>query len=190
MKSFLTDPLLKNNPHKQNKVTVICDCIKIVMFPLFWYKRPSCWLKELWIINPICINKHLLNKACLIRWMKDRKFNPNLNVVIENPIWDKVLKATTFFKSSSIKAVILENIIVKHLILRIKEENLKNKIINLKLNNKINPAVTNVLLWTRDLTGVGALIAFGNHPLKGNCALLVKEVKIRNEIIVGKKKTE
>jgi len=136
------------------------------------------------------MNKHLLNKACLIRWRKDRKFSPNLNVVMENPICDKVLKATTFFKSSSIKAVILENIIVKHPIFKIKEENLKNKIINLKLNNKINPAVTSVLLWTRDLTGVGALIALGNHPLNGNCALFVKDVRIKKKIIVGEKKIE
>jgi len=136
------------------------------------------------------MNKHLLNKACLIKWRKDKKFNPNLSVVIENPIWERVLKATTFFKSSSIRAVILENIIVRHPILRIKEENLKIKIINLKLNNKIKPAVTNVLLWTKDLTGVGALIALGNHPLKGNWALLVKEVKIKKKIIVGEKKIE
>jgi len=136
------------------------------------------------------MNKHLLNKACLIKWRKDKKFNPNLNVVIENPIWDNVLKATTFFRSSSIKAVILENIIVKHPIFKIKEENLKNKIINLKLNNRINPAVTKVLLWTRDLTGVGALMALGNHPLKGNCALFVNEVRMKKKIIVGEKKIE
>jgi len=36
IKSFLTDPLLKNNPHKQNKVIVICSCINIVILPLFW----------------------------------------------------------------------------------------------------------------------------------------------------------
>jgi len=36
IKSFLTDPLLKNKPQRQNKVIVIWDCIKIVIFPLFW----------------------------------------------------------------------------------------------------------------------------------------------------------
>ncbi len=54
--------------------------------------------------------------------------------------------------------------------------------INLKLNSKIKPAVTSVLLWTKELTGVGALMAFGNHPLKGNWALLVKEVIIKKKI--------
>lgn len=54
---------------------------------------------------------------------------------------------------------------------------------NLKLNNKIKPAVTRVLLWTNDLTGVGAIIAFGNHPLNGNWALFVKEVIIKKKII-------
>jgi len=60
----------------------------------------------------------------------------------------------------------------------------------LKLNNRIKPAVTKVLLCTRELTGVGALIAFGNHPLNGNWALFVKEVKIKREIIIWFKKIE
>lgn len=63
-----------------------------------------------------------------------------------------------------------------------KPKNLKTKlqylkfIKNLKFNIKIRPAVTKVLLWTRALTGVGALIALGNHLLKGNWALFVKPV--------------
>jgi hypothetical protein len=32
---------------------------------------------------------------------------------------------------------------------------------------RYTPAVTRVLLWTRDETGVGALIASGNHPTNG-----------------------
>jgi len=41
--------------------------------------------------------------------------------------------------------------------------------------------VTSVLEWTKEETGVGALIAKGNHLLKGNWALLVKHptIKIR-----------
>lgn len=56
--------------------------------------------------------------------MKEIKFIPNPSVVIENPICDKVLRATTFFISSSTRAVTLENNIVKQPILRIIEENL------------------------------------------------------------------
>lgn len=47
--------------------------------------------------------------------------------------------------------------------------------------NKKSPAVTKVDLWTREDTGVGALIAIGNQLLKGAWALLVNEHKIRNK---------
>ena len=38
------------------------------------------------------------------------------------------------------------------------------------------PAVTKVLLWTSEDTGVGAAIARGNQLQKGYCALFVKAV--------------
>jgi len=109
--------------------------------------------------------------------VKETKLRPKPTVNIENPIWDSVLKATTFFKSSSIKAVILEKNIVKIPTTKTTLITLLFKIISLKFIIKIKPAVTSVLLWTRDLTGVGALIAFGNQPLKGNWALLVNDVR-------------
>lgn len=45
-----------------------------------------------------------------------------------------------------------------------------------------NPAVTNVELCTKAEVGVGALIAFGSHPLKGSCALLVKLNNTKNNL--------
>ena len=122
------------------------------------------------------MNKQLLNKACLNKWSKEIKLTPKPKVVIENPIWDKVLKATTFFKSSSKIALKLEKNTVKSPEKKIKL--IKKEFISIKLKLKINnkPAVTKVLLWTKDLIGVGALIAFGNQPLNGNWALLVKAV--------------
>jgi len=53
---------------------------------------------------------------------------------------------------------------------------------NEKLNSNTKPPVTRVLLWTKALTGVGALIAFGNHDPRGYWALLLKDVKIMNII--------
>lgn len=92
------------------------------------------------------MNKQLLNKACLTKWIKEIKFNPNPKVTIEKPICDRVLKATTFFKSSSTKAVILEKNIVK---IPINKHTIKTflcMIKKLKFINKIKPAVTRVLL--------------------------------------------
>ena len=118
-----------------------------------------------------------MKRACLTKWIKEIKLKPKPKVTIEKPIWDKVLKATTFFKSSSTKAVILEKNIVKIPINKQKNKTFFLKTKKLKFINKIKPAVTKVLLWTKELTGVGALIAFGSHLLKGNWALLVKAVK-------------
>jgi len=95
---------------------------------------------------------------------------------MQHPIWDSVLKATTFLKSFSNIAIILATPIVNPpKIKKIKIKRLFNKK-KQKFINKDKPAVTKVLLCTKDLTGVGALIALGNHPEKGNCALFVKEV--------------
>jgi hypothetical protein len=55
--------------------------------------------------------------------------------------------------------------------------------------SKITPAVTSVLLCTSALTGVGALMAFGSHLLKGNCALFVKELTKKKKKKKKKKKT-
>lgn len=49
------------------------------------------------------------------------------------------------------------------------------------------PAVTKVLLWTKELIGVGALIAFGNQTIKGKIALFVKEQKTNNRLIIKNK---
>ena len=108
---------------------------------------------------------------------------PKPKVTIENPICDSVLKATTFFKSSSTKLANLEKNIVNKPIIRTKLIKFFCKTRLLKFINKIRPAVTKVLLWTKDLTGVGALIALGNQDLNGNCALLVKAVNKSNNDI-------
>jgi hypothetical protein len=50
------------------------------------------------------------------------------------------------------------------------------------------PAVTKVLLCTKELTGVGAAIARGSQPQKGNCALLVNPVKSKNNTKLTTKK--
>lgn len=127
------------------------------------------------------MNKQLLNKACLIKWIKEIKPKPKPKVTIEKPICDNVLKATTFFKSSSTKAVILEKNIVNKPMIKIILITFFCIIKLLKFINKIKPAVTNVLLWTKELTGVGALIALGNQLLNGNWALLVKAVNNNNK---------
>lgn len=110
--------------------------------------------------------------------MKEIKLNPKPTVNIEKPICERVLSATTFFISSSTKAVILEKNIVKIPVTKIIPVKLLLSTISPKFIIKIKPAVTRVLLWTKELTGVGALIALGNQPLKGNWALFVKAVKI------------
>lgn len=45
-----------------------------------------------------------------------------------------------------------------------------------------SPAVTRVLECTSALMGVGALIAAGSQTLKGNCALLVRQAKIKRKV--------
>jgi len=56
--------------------------------------------------------------------------------------------------------------------------------------NKTKPAVTKVLLlWTKELIGVGVLIAFGNQIIKGNVVLFVIIIikiiiKIKKNIII------
>lgn len=121
-----------------------------------------------------------MNKAWDTKWKKTKKFKPKPIIIIIKPIWERVLKAITFFISTSIKAPQLE----KNIVLKPKKNiTFKYKVdFNKKLNfiNKIKPAVTKVLLWTNALIGVGALIAFGNQPLKGKTALLVKAPLIKN----------
>jgi len=50
--------------------------------------------------------------------------------------------------------------------------------------------VTSVLLWTKALTGVGALIALGNQPENGNCALFVEDIRNKNKLIKPKTSSE
>lgn len=53
---------------------------------------------------------------------------------------------------------------------------------------KNTPAVTKVLLCTREETGVGALMARGSHLLKGYCALLVKAANTNKKNIPKEKR--
>jgi hypothetical protein len=64
-----------------------------------------------------------------------------------------------------------------------KELTIKKK----KFIKRTSPAVTRVLLCTRALTGVGALIAFGNQLLKGNWALFVNPLKKKKKRNTPKK---
>lgn len=79
-----------------------------------------------------------------------------------------VLNATIFLTSFSQIAKALEKNIVSSP--NPKKNLLKSKQLTKNLNPKIKnkPAVTKVLLCTKELTGVGALIALGNQPEKGN----------------------
>uniref|UniRef100_A0A194AL72 Uncharacterized protein n=1 Tax=Pinctada fucata TaxID=50426 RepID=A0A194AL72_PINFU len=72
--------------------------------------------------------------------------------------------ATTFFKSSSKTALDPATFIVK-------SEAIRRKSLTSDPPYRISrytPAVTSVDECTKDETGVGALIAAGNHALKGN----------------------
>jgi hypothetical protein len=109
---------------------------------------------------------------------------PELNSIINNPSWLRVENATTFFRSESIKAVQDPTIrVIKpshQLILLLINQTQLNFIIRNK------PAVTKVLLWTRDEIGVGAAIADGSHEINGNWALFVqmaKEIRINIDIL-------
>lgn len=69
------------------------------------------------------MNKQLLKRAWLTKWIKETKNIPKPKVNIEKPICDKVLKATIFFKSTSNKAERLE----KNIVNKPKKNKLKEK---------------------------------------------------------------
>jgi hypothetical protein len=104
---------------------------------------------------------------------------PKPYVIVTNPICDNVEKAIIFFRLHSVKANTLPESIVK------KPEKSKNiitifeSITSLYIIITTKPAVTRVDLWTKALVGVGALIAFGSHPLKGIWALFVNANTIK-----------
>jgi len=183
--SFLTNPLVKNNPVKQNNVIVIWICINIELVFKPPILRLSCWENIECIINPIIRNRHLLKNACLIRWTKDKEIILSPILINNRAIWDKVLKATTFLKSISYKAVKLERKIVILPIQKIVVKLIHDGKIIWNFRSKNTPAVTKVDLWTKEDTGVGALIAFGSHALNGNWALFVLATKIRIILVLA-----
>ena len=65
--------------------------------------RDSCLPKLVKIIVPTWINRHLLKKACIIMWKKDKEGEEIPKQKNKNPIWDNVLKAIIFLKSGSHK---------------------------------------------------------------------------------------
>jgi len=125
--------------------------------------------------------------ACIIRWKKPNRGPTREQLVIINPKWLKVDKATTFFKSFSNSAINPAKIMVMmpltNIIILIEGIFIK------KLEKRITrntPAVTSVDECTKEEIGVGAAMAAGSQFLKGNWALLVNLPKIRkNNKIVG-----
>lgn len=104
-------------------------------------------------------------------------------MVIINPNWLRVERATIFFKSVSRKALILA-------INKVKDPfNAKAFLIAEEWNNgasrikRYTPAVTKVEEWTKAETGVGAAMAAGSQDEKGVWALLVNLASIKS---VGK----
>jgi hypothetical protein len=122
--------------------------------------------------TPTCKKRQLFRKACDNRWQNLRigKLEPKAKV--RSPNWESVLRATTFFVSDSTTAPIPAIRLVVS-----PRENKKHRdtlLRSVKYRSiKYTPAVTRVLLCTREETGVGALMASGNHPTNGTWALLV-----------------
>ena len=134
-----------------------------------------CSLKFKNIKYPDWTKRELLKKEWLQIWINLKTQKLTVNNKTQKLIWDIVLKATIFLKSiSKILKIPLKN--------KVNKQNKNNKKVIIELNkkkliNKKKPAVTKVLLWTKELIGVGALIAFGNQLIKGKIALLVIEAK-------------
>jgi len=135
------------------------------------------------------MKRRALKIACMIKWKNPNKGPTREQLVIINPKWLKVDRATTFFKSFSSRAISPAKSIViiplTNIIILIEGMFLK------KLEKRITkntPAVTSVDEWTKEEIGVGAAIAAGNQFLKGNWALLVKLPKTKkNSKILGTK---
>jgi len=123
---------------------------------------------------------HLLKKAWVNKWKNAKPGHDKPKEININPNWDKVLKATIFLASFSERA---KQPATKQVI---KPSNKAITITILPIQGKYlitknTPAVTRVLLWTKEETGVGALIAKGNHLLNGYWALLVKAAKTKRK---------
>jgi len=117
----------------------------------------------------------------MIKWKQHNQTKLNLIIKNNKPIWLKVEKATTFLRSFSLIAVIPATsivIILKYNRVPFTHQSSSNALNLIRIKT---PAVTNVLLWTREEIGVGAAIAAGNHLEKGNWALLVILIKTTNK---------
>ena len=127
------------------------------------------------------MNKQLLKKACITIWKKDKVGEEIPKQKNKKPIWDKVLKAIIFLKSGSHKE---QNPAINEVNKPPSKSN--NKKLQLSKKRKYRkikntPAVTRVLLCTKEDTGVGAAIARGSQLQKGYCALFVKAANNNNE---------
>jgi len=143
------------------------------MFGLPPQYRVSCCPDIVWIINPTHIKSNLLARPWTTICNQANIGYPNPIAKATIPICDNVLYATIFFTLTSIVAN------------RPPEKRVKKPTYFITINiflpnvtglvNPINenPAVTKVDLCTSADVGVGALIALGNQPEKGICALLV-----------------
>lgn len=169
--SFEKNPEMKTIPISLVRLIVIEIVIKALILPEE-INRASCWENLLWRSLPTTIKRFAFAKACIIIWKKQITGVPIAKAININPSCLNVERATTFLASVSIRA---ESLATK----RVRTPKVPQIITLtrlLKLNRIINqtPAVTNVDLWTKDLTGVGAAIAAGNHLTKGHWALLVR----------------
>lgn len=169
---------LEKNPPKKRHPLILRRLVQAttkipkLLVPIW---RP-CWLWELTKIEyPILMNSIDLKKAWVIKWKKPFWNEKAEIAIISRPSWDKVEKATTFFKSLSFRAHKAPTNIV------LLPSNIKTNPPTSNFNKTHNPAVTKVEEWTRADTGVGAAIAAGSHAENGNCADLQIENKTTNK---------
>ena len=97
---MLKNPLRKVCPQRDKQQTNTLN-IEMGVVKEEIKKRDSCLPKFIKIIVPTWINKHLLKKACMIIWKKDREGDEIPKQKNKNPIWERVLKAIIFLKSGS-----------------------------------------------------------------------------------------
>jgi len=179
MASFLKNPLKYLSPQRlHNLPPTRTGCLgEGALLPAqpspLWVENPP------WISTPTCKKRQLFRKACANKWQNLKIGSLAPRAIVKSPNWESVLKATTFFVSDSTTAprpatrlVISPTANKKHkdtLLRSVKYRSIK-----------YTPAVTSVLLWTKDDTGVGALMANGNHPTNGTWALFVHPPTKRN----------
>ena len=95
--------------------------------------------------------------------------------------WLKVDKATKVLRSEVVKDRILATVRV-HKTTGQRTKLVERDLSPLNFNKRNKPAVTKVEEWTKEETGVGALIAAGSQTLKGNWALFVILVKAQTTL--------